>query len=548
MNPADIPALYKKYGSLSAICRNEGVSYSFVHSRYALAVKQKLMDPIDMGRKTNDHMKNPTTRQRVKALKTKRDTHHTFILTCAQNNTDVHLPTWTNLLALAEHEGAKVFVSTFLYQKRGLGARNAKDVDLGRRSGARVVQEEVWFDPRIIPFINNGRTEIAKGLVFCGELNILPTAVSPLTGFETYTGRKSMIAPHVTQQMQSIAAYGEGDGAKLNYATGTVTQRNYIQRKEGFKAEFHHMYGALIAEVDEAGHWWVRQLNADSDGTIYDLDRCVKNGIVTTGHRIEALTSGDTHEDEKDPAVHHAKYAPGGMKDVLRPKYEFTHDVLNFARRSHHNIKDPYFLITQHVKKRESVAEEIDGARIHFQDIYRPWCETVVVDSNHDRALEKWLTNTDGRFDPVNARFWSWLNTAKIDMIYNNSNLGLFGYSVVNGKPAWMERYKVRFLQEDEGFITCKAFGGGIENGMHGDRAANGARGNLRSFAKMGRRSNVAHAHGCGIFQGAMQAGTNSKMKLRYNHGASSWSHTDIITYPNSKRTLVTFAFGKWRA
>jgi len=543
----DVPGLVKKHGSLSAIVRKKGIGYTKLHRLYVKAVDAKLMDPLPMGAKPHEAHKAPTVRQRVKALQTKRDTHHTFILTCAQNNTDLHLPTWTNLLALAEHEGAKVFVSTFLYQKRGLGSRNDKAA-LGRSSGARVVNEEIWFDPRIEPFIQNGRVEIAKGLVFCGELNILPTAVSPLTGFETYTGRKSMIAPHVTQQMQSIASYSAGDGAKLNYATGTVTQRNYIQRKEGFKAEFHHMYGALIAEVDEAGHWWVRQLNADSDGTIYDLDRCVKDGKVTTGHRVEALTSGDTHEDEKDPAVHRAKYALGGLKDVLRPKYEFTHDVLNFARRSHHNIKDPYFLIEQHVQKRESVGQEIDGARLHLEDIYRPWCETVVVDSNHDRALEKWLTNVDGRYDPVNARFWSWLNGQKIETIYKGESPGLFGLAVVNGHPEWAKLFRVRFLQEDEGFITCKAFGGGIENGMHGDRAANGARGNLRSFAKMGRRSNVAHAHGCGIFQGAMQAGTNSKLKLRYNKGASSWSHSDIITYPNSKRTIITYAFGKWRA
>ncbi len=546
----DIPALLKKHGSLSAICRREGVTYGYMHRRYMDAVAKRVMEPVNMGRKSNADLKNPGVRtQRVKALKTKRDTHHTFILTSAQNNTDVHLPTWTNLLALAENDSAKVFVSQFLYGKRGHNFYNpGLDKAQIKRGAVHMPKEEIWFDPRVEPFINNDRVEIAKGLVWCGEFNIIPTAVSPLTGLEVYTGRKSMIVPHVTQQMQSIASYGEGSGAKLNYCTGTVTQRNYIQRKEGFKAEFHHMYGALIVEVDEAGHWWVRQLNADSDGTIYDLDRCVKDGVVTTGHRVEAITSGDTHEDEKDETVDREKYRKGGMKDVLRPRFEFKHDVLDFARRNHHNLKDPYYLIEQHLKGRESVGAEIDGSRNHFEHIYRPWCETVVVDSNHDRALEKWLTNNDGRFDPVNAKFWSWLNAAKIDMIERNDKLGLFGFAVVNGKPGWLAKYRVRFLQEDEGFITCKAFGGGIENGMHGDRAANGARGNIRSFAKMGRRSNVGHSHACGIFQGCYQAGTNSKLKLRYNVGASSWSQTDIITYPNGKRTLVTWAFGKWRA
>ena len=40
-----------------------------------------------------------------------------------------------------------------------------------------------------------------------------------------------------------------GDEAtKFNYSTGTVTQRNYIAKKEGLKAEFHHQYGALIVD------------------------------------------------------------------------------------------------------------------------------------------------------------------------------------------------------------------------------------------------------------------------------------------------------------
>lgn len=542
----EVPALYAKHGSLSAICRKESVGWSYMHRRYCKAVDAGLMEALDMGRKT--HQKVQGTKQRVKALKTKKDTHHTFILTCAQNNTDIHLPTWANLLALAEHEGAKIMVSTFMYTKKGLAARNAK----ANRTSAVHDKDDTWFDPHVVPFINNDRVEIAKGLVWCGELNIIPTAVSPLTGLEVYTGRKSMVAPHVTQQMQSIASYGEGDGAKLNYCTGTVTQRNYIQRKEGFKAEFHHMYGALFVEVDEAGHWWCRQLNADSDGVIYHIgpDGVLKvdGGIVTSGHRVLSVTGGDTHEDEKDPVVHDAKYRTGGMVDVLQPKYNFVHDVLNFARRSHHNLKDPYFMIEQFVKKRESVEEEITGVRSFLQEIKRPGCLTVVVDSNHDRHLDRWLTENDGRKDPVNARYWSLLNKYKIDTIYSGISGSVLAAAIADWDTSWCSKWRVKFLEEDEGFVTAKGCGGGIENGMHGDRAANGARGNIRSFAKMGRRSNVAHSHSCGIFQGCFQAGTNSKQKLRYNHGASSWSQSDIVTFENAKRCIVTFAFGKWHA
>jgi hypothetical protein len=447
-----------------------------------------------------------------------------------------------------------MFVSQFMYGKRGLGARNDKAQI--KRGAVHIPQEEVWYDPRIEPFTSNDRIEIAKGLVWCGELNIIPTAVSPLTGLESYTGRKSMIAPHVTQQLSCVATYGEGDGAKINYCTGTVTQRNYIQRKEGLKAEFHHTYGALFVEVDEAGHWWVRQINADSDGNFYHIDGddvvLVKDGEITGGHRVHSVTGGDTHEDEKDPVVHDLKYRKGGMIDVLNPRYNFVHDLLNFARRSHHNIKDPYFLIEQHVLKRESVQDEILGCRSFIEQIKRKDTLTVEVNSNHDRHLDVWLATTDGRKDPVNAKCWSDLNKLKVDLIYQGRGNELFRHAVAGygSEPLerWEKKNNIKFLLEDEGFITLRQFGGGIENGMHGDRSGNGVRGNIRSFAKMGRRSNVAHSHTCGIFQGCYQAGTNSKLKLVYNHGASSWTQSDIITFDNSKRCIVTFAFGKWHA
>jgi hypothetical protein len=116
--------------------------------------------------------------------------------------------------------------------------------------------------------------------------------------------------------------------------------------------------------------------------------------------------------------------------------------------------------------------------------------------------------------------------------------------------PKLEEEANVLFLDTDTSFVICPDEGGGIECALHFDQGANGSRGSLRQFSKMGRRSNGGHSHSAGIDGGAMQAGTKSKLMLGYNHGLSSWSHTDIITHESSKRQLVTF-YGpdaKWRA
>ncbi|KKK55344.1 hypothetical protein LCGC14_3075480, partial [marine sediment metagenome] len=186
-----------------------------------------------------------------------------YILTCAQNNTHLNEPVWRNLLALARHYDAAVMVSRFVYDKR-----THSNMDKDKFAPGRADPSEVSWAPEIVPYLCDERVELAPSLVFCGEMNILPTAVRPLSGIEAYTGRKSGIFPHVKVAMESVPS-GKYEGTKINYTTGTVTQRNYIQRKAGLKADFHHVYGGLLVEVDGDGNWFARQLNADGEGTIY---------------------------------------------------------------------------------------------------------------------------------------------------------------------------------------------------------------------------------------------------------------------------------------
>lgn len=544
VTPEKIPALYNKHGSLKAIARKTDTPYVTVQRAYRKAIEQGLISHVAMGRKPHSHTKLVGTQERDQALKTIRKRHKAYILTCAQNNTLVHDATWQNIKALAEHTGAEIYVSTFLYSKRGLGARN----DKAQLQGAPRDHDDLWFDPAIAPFINNRRIEIAKGLVYCGELNILPTAQRPLSGLEVYTGRASMIVPHVKQELESIATVG-GSGTKLNFSTGTLTQRNYIQRKEGFKGEFFHTYGGLFVEVDEDGHWWCRQLNADGEGTIHDLDVKVEHGKVTEGHRVEAINFGDIHTEEMDELVKLATWGEGGMVDVLQPRFQFMHDILDFRARDYHRLNDPYPMFKRHVEGRESVGGEVLNVGEFLRWAKREDCQTVVVNSNHDRFLYGWLAKNDARRDPVNAEFWSRLNLEVLKYIrtYREEPDCLkLAFSFLD--PTIEEQANVHFLPLDHSFVICPKHGGGIECGLHGDLGPNGARGAVGWFAKMGRRSNLGHSHVAGIRGGAYQAGTKSKLRLEYNHGPSGWTHSDIITHENGKRQIVTFFNGKWRA
>jgi hypothetical protein len=463
-----------------------------------------------------------------------------YILTCAQSNTQVYSACWTNLLALARYLDATVLVSRFTYDKSSYGSKSVKPGS--KRSSD---YDGLWYAPDILDYVCDERIELAPGLVFCGELNILPTAENPLNGLEAYTGRHSAIIPHVKLAMVSITS-GKFEATKFNYSTGTVTQRNYVQKKAGLKAEPWHSYGAILVEVDSDGCWFVRQLTAGPDGDIHDLDIHVKAGKVTPNTRVEAITWGDTHVAQLDPVVKEINWGPGGILDTLRPKFQFCHDVLDFYSRNHHERDNTAAMLLRYITQSDSVEAEIRKAAEHLRDIARPWCHTIVVDSNHDRSLEKWLTsNYNHLADPINLLYYLNLSTAYYEAISKGQELHLFEHAV---KLTGLDLKRTKFLREDESFITLHRYNDGIENGMHGHLGPNGKRGHLRAFTKMCRRANIGHGHYAGIDHGIFQAATSSLLDLKYNRGPNNWSHSHILTYPNSTRAILTIWKGKYKA
>lgn len=461
-----------------------------------------------------------------------------YLVTCAQSNTLVHEGVWQNLTALAEHDGAEVLVASITYDTLSRAAKAAK-----RKTAKETGDGEEWWDERVVPYLCDRSVQIAPGLVWAGELNILPTAVNPISGLESYTGRDSTIIPHVKCAMASIASPKRA-GTKFIYTTGTVTQRNYIEKKAGQKASFHHSYGGLIVEVLHDGTWFVRQLNADSEGTIYDLDRKSENGRVTGQHRIEALAWGDIHTRQLEPAMANLGWGAGGMLDTLRPRRQFLHDVLDFRSANHHDRDDPWKSFDKHVGDASNVADEVQQAAEFLRLAARPWCDTVVVRSNHDEAMVRWLKEADHKQDPENALFHLEANCAA----YRAYKARDEGFDAIE----WAFRRAgapkaVKFLRRDEPSIVCPDAAGGIECGMHGDKGANGRRGALRDFARTGQKAVVGHSHSAGIMEGAYQVGVMAALDMGYNQGQSSWSHTNCVIYPNGKRALLTCWNGRWR-
>ena len=524
----------KHSGNVSAIARELGCSRYNVryHMRKAGTPKKPLAGGTRSG--TKELRESLPTKGVVKR----------YILTSAQNNTYVHEPFWENLLALAEHYVARIMVGTFSYNQNNFGQLSVK-------AGTKKERDhDLWFDPAVASYRCDQRITLAPGLVWCGEMNIIPTEENPLSGLETYAHQSSAIFPHTKLEMRSIATTG-GEPAKLIYTTGAATLMNYLQKKAGLKAEHHHRYACLIVEVDSAGSWWVRQVAARKNGRcIQDLNVLIEDGVVKTADAsVEAITWGDLHATNSQPEVVDASMK---MLDVLRPKFQFLHDIMEGVSVNRHYIKHaplPHLYFNRWLRGLHRVDEELKQSRATLERYLRPWCQTIAPDANHDGGwLESWLNKFDYRYDPANAELFLRMQNFMYSQIRERmcypKNVNLMQYAFE--KEAGLKPGLVKFLLPDESFSVCKD----IECGMHGHFGPNGAYGSPSNLSKIGKKATTAHTHSAGIYHGLYVAGTSSKLTKDWDYtvGPSSWSWSHVVVYPNGQRTIVTMRNGKWHA
>lgn len=396
-----------------------------------------------------------------------------YIITAAQNATPLNKKFWASLQEAAQRLSAQLIVVPIRYKNPTSHWTASQD------------NEEVW-DPLLAPYLCNQRKRLHKHLVLLGDVKTVPTAEQPLTGFETMTHNESAILGHTRLQFKTVPT-PRHSMPKILTTTGAVTVPNYTDTKLGKKGEFHHTQGACLVEID-GDTFHLRQLNAVSDGSFIDLDV----EYLPTGWRkappASALVLGDTHVDFTDPAVDVATFGRDGMVGALAPQNIVFNDLLDGYSRNPHHRGNVFNEIAKRSNRRHCVASEVARAAQFLRNRQRKGSRLVVVSSNHDDFLARWIRDTDWRFDPDNASFY--LETAKV--MVDATRMGRGGMETIEPFSYWLKKLcegvDLKCLRRDESFEVNK-----IELGFHGDRGPNGARGSLKNFRAIGPRVVIGH-------------------------------------------------------
>ncbi|MFM9974520.1 MAG: hypothetical protein ACKVON_08105 [Beijerinckiaceae bacterium] len=476
------------------------------------------------------------------------------LLTSAQNDCAVHRPFWDNLKAYASHLGAEIHVAPFTYQLSVV--RDRARSDAGSDEVRRLARVRQWsWAPELGNHLVREPLDLGP-VVFFADMNQLPTAKAPLTDLETHSRGKWAVFPHAKLALKTVAA---SDDPPIICTTGAVTVEDYTDTKAGIKAVFHHVIGATLVEIDAAGKPYIRQINATGDGCFQDLDCLVRDGRVTTGNRVEAITFGDIQSPYLDPAVALGTFgfdvtewrraeaqATPCLLDALRPRFGFFHDLCDNKPISHHELRQSLERYRTFVNGHAMIEPHMQDAARFMLATLRDTMKTVLIESNHDKWLDRWLDSADHRRDRPNAlAFLRWDLARHSAVARGEADFSIWRHALRETNPGRFD--DVAFVNEGGGYIICHE-AGGIECGAHGHLGANGSKGTMSGLARVSGKANFGDKHSPAIVDGAYFAGTSSLLRLGYNKGPSSWRHGHIVTYANGKRTIITMQGGKWRA
>lgn len=421
-----------------------------------------------------------------------------YLITSALNNTPVHMPFWNNLLKYAEFLGAEIHVVALRY-------KNPTSVFSDRK-------EDVWVK-EVLPYLDAKRHELFPGTILMSDVKISPTAVLPLSGLNGFSGDESCIFGHPRVHLQSQPVL-KGCNPKMMLTTGVCTLPNYTDSKAGKKGEFHHTYGFTVATEDG-----LHYVTAKDNGDFIDYRIMVTSEGIYASPPVEALVLGD---------IHHAKLSEDALVRIedrittLKPKRVVLHDVFDGESINPHDDKDPVKKVKRYESGRADLSYELDEA-LSFLSWMKGLCDNImVVPSNHDSFLDRYMANMDWRKDIPNAiKYAELLPIAlKEDGVFRHliQQIGIYA-------PSVNDSIKVH----------------GVELNTHGDRGANGTRGSSVQFKNMSFKMIKAHDHTPSRLDGCSSVGCQD-LDHGYNEGLSSWGIADIAVDAFGK---IQHYFGK---
>lgn len=442
-------------------------------------------------------------------------TKQRFIVSWCQSDTAIHEQFMDNIEAYAREIDAEISI---------IAGRYKNPTSLNSSKRVKEKEERNSWSPRIEKYLDANRHKVHKHLCILSDLKIQPTASTPLSGINGLTGLESCVVGHPRIHLKSLPIL-DGYPHKLLVTTGAISLQNYTDTKSGKKGEFHHTLGFVIIELDD-NDFHIRQVTADDDGSFYDLHYNVVGGSIRETAKT-VMVFGDLHLGETNDDVLDVSFR---MAEDLNCEDIILHDVFNGHSISHHERNQPFQLMSREDDGSGDLMIELNNMASFF-DRYSDF-NFVMVRSNHDEFLDRWLNDVDWRKTTNKSTYLELAHILKNDTI---------GKGII---PAVLNKFgvtNVNCLGINDSFRVEN-----IECGVHGHIGANGSRGGVIQFKNLNTKNITGHTHSPCREDGHSSVGTLTHLRVGYNKGASSWMNTNVVIYPNGKSQHVHIINNKY--
>ena len=441
-------------------------------------------------------------RRKIKKTATK------FLITSAQSNTQVNSEFFENIEAYAKYHNAEIIVIPFRY-------KNPTSID------SKIPESDYWVD-EVAPYLVANRHNLNNNFSILGNVKIQPTATNPLSSIEALTINHSSIVGHPRVHLKVLPVL-DSENPKIICSTGACTISNFSDSKSGAIGSFHHTLGFAIVEIKDREKFFIRQVTADKNGSFIDLYFNVKDGKVSRAKESLAVIKGDIHYGNHDEKVVNRSFKE--LIPKVNPKNIVLHDVFDGYSINHHEEHDFIKQYQKEITNKNSLKNEITNL-FNWLDTIKKY-NLIVVFSNHDDFLNRFIINSDVKKNIKNAM--EYVEYAKI-LLENKAPKGLIAY-LLN------QKFKnIKCLGRNE---SCKIKD--WEVGIHGMDGINGSRGSINQYRRLNCKLVTAHAHTAVRLDGALQVGTNTKLRMGYNNGVSNWTHSDVLITSNGKAQHIIY-------
>ena len=441
------------------------------------------------------------------ALNRKLDKSQYYIITWEQNETPLHQDFFNNILAYKEFLGAELSVILGRYKNPTSVFTDSKN--------------ENWNE-QTRPYWDANNHNIHKHLKILANIKISPTRKYPLTGIQDLADNKSVIVGHPKLHLKTeptLANYPD----RMIFTTGAVTLPNYTDSASGVIGEGSHKFGFVIVEIADDEVFFVRQVEAEQDGSFIDLCYEVKNQEVTIVDKALGLICGDTHLGHLNPEI-------DKQNDLICEYFNVDnvvlHDIIDGESCNNHKIKSAIEQFKRYDKGEHLIHKELENLTswVATKLKYNP----VVPQANHNSRFDR-ILDEDWRKDIHNAKFYLEFTKKVLDGEVTD---GVVSY--------WLKHHfgdKVTTLKHTDSFKIGK-----YECSQHGDNGSNGAKGSPITFRNLGIPIILAHTHTPYRADDTLYVGTNTELLLDYNQkGASSWVHCNILVAKNGIAQHIIF-------